>query len=160
MTDARDERGRFVAGNAGGPGRPRRAIEREYLAVISEAVTLDDWRAIVAHAVDVAKQGDDKARAWLAKYVIGDNPITLTELLARELLDVTPDVETLVKVDEISESTASKAAAWAWGERSFIERAREIQKRMAESEKAEERRAQREARKAAQTALPDDKPTV
>ena len=148
--DDRDERGRFVAGNGGGPGRPRRAIEREYLAVISEAVTLEDWRAIVAHAVEVAKQGDDKARAWLAKYVVGDNPITLTELLARELLDIDADMEALVKVDEISETPSM----FGWDNPpTFVGRAKEIKAKIAEAAaqaEQERRKAERKAQKAAQ----------
>lgn len=149
MTDDRDERGRFVAGNAGGPGRPRRAIEREYLAVISEAVSIEDWRAIVAHAVEVAKEGDDKARAWLAKFVVGDNPITLTELAARELLDIDADLEALAKVDEIS--TSSSVFAWDT-DKTLVERVRDIKARIAEQEAEAERKAKREARKAAQNA--------
>ena len=66
MSIARDEHGRFAEGNAGGPGRPRRTVERDYLAVLSEAVSLDDWRAVVARAVDDAKAGDARARDWLA----------------------------------------------------------------------------------------------
>lgn len=147
MGEDRDERGRFVAGNGGGPGRPRRAIEREYLAVISEAVSLEDWRAIVSHAVAVAKQGDDKARAWLAKYVIGDNPITLTELLARELLDIDADTEALIRVDELSETSASRL--FSISETTFVERARSIQARIAAAEATAERKAKRAARKAA-----------
>ncbi|CAG0932827.1 hypothetical protein TFLX_02782 [Thermoflexales bacterium] len=150
MSDDRDERGRFVAGNGGGPGRPRRAIEREYLAVISEAVTLDDWRAIVAHAVEVAKAGDEKARAWIAKYVIGDAPISLTELLARELLDIDPDLEVLAKVDEISETPSSFAFSTP---PTFVERVKEIKAKIARAEtqaEQERRKAERKAQKAAQ----------
>jgi hypothetical protein len=76
--------GRFAAGNAGGPGRPRRAVERDYLATLSEAVSLDDWRDIVRAAVTVAKQGDAKARDWLARHLLGENPISLTALAADE----------------------------------------------------------------------------
>lgn len=68
----RDERGRFVKGHSGGPGRPSRATERDYLAALSEAVGIDTWRDIVGRAVDDAKAGDGKARDWLAKYLIGD----------------------------------------------------------------------------------------
>jgi hypothetical protein len=47
----RDPQGRFTVGNPGGPGRPRRAVEREYLAAMSDAVSLDEWREIVKAAV-------------------------------------------------------------------------------------------------------------
>jgi hypothetical protein len=153
MSEDRDERGRFVAGNGGGPGRPRRAIEREYLAVISDSLSLEDWREVVTHAVEVAKQGDDKARAWLAKYVIGDAPIGLTELLARELLDIDPDLEVLAKVDEISEPTPPFAS---WGDPpTLVERVKSIKAKIAEQEaqaEQERRKAERKARKAAQSA--------
>ena len=92
----RDENGRFAPGNAGGPGRPRRAIEREYLAVIGEAVTLDDWRDVVARAVADAKRGDHQARAWLGKYVIGEKQ-TLSELAAKEQRGFTPEAELTAK---------------------------------------------------------------
>jgi hypothetical protein len=80
----RDQQGRFAAGNPGGPGRPRRAVEREYLAALSEAVTLDDWQEIVKTAVTAAKQGDGKARDWLCRYLLGEKPLTLTDLAADE----------------------------------------------------------------------------
>lgn len=69
--NGRDGRGRFAEGNAGGPGRARRATEREYLAALSEACPPDTWRAIVARAVADAEGGDAKAREWLASYLLG-----------------------------------------------------------------------------------------
>ena len=68
---ARDAAGRFAAGNAGGPGRPRRAIETDYLAALSDAVPMDRWRKIVERAVTDAEQGDVKAREWLGSYLAG-----------------------------------------------------------------------------------------
>ena len=66
------------------PGPPRRAVEREYLATLSEAVPLDAWREIIAAAVEKAKAGDAKARDWLARYLLGEKPMTLTDLAADE----------------------------------------------------------------------------
>lgn len=83
-TDARDERGRFARGNPGGPGRPRRTIEREYMATLGEAVTLDDWRDVVARAVADAKAGDQGARNWLAKYLLGNTPRSLHDIAKQE----------------------------------------------------------------------------
>jgi hypothetical protein len=62
--------GRFAPGWRGGPGRPRRAIEADYLAVLSEAVPMERWRAIVEKAVEQAASGDAKAREWLAGYLM------------------------------------------------------------------------------------------
>ncbi len=42
--------GKWTPGNPGGPGRPRRAIERDYLVAISEACPPETWRQIVARA--------------------------------------------------------------------------------------------------------------
>ena len=67
--DAQD--GRFLPGNPGGPGRPRRAIEADYLAALSEAVPMESWRAIIAKAVEQARDGDAKAREWLSNHLVG-----------------------------------------------------------------------------------------
>jgi hypothetical protein len=63
--------GRFAPGWRGGPGRPRRATERDYLAALGEAVTIDRWRKIVERAASNAENGDAKARDWLGSYLVG-----------------------------------------------------------------------------------------
>ena len=82
--------GRFQKGNPGGPGRPRRAVEREYLAALSDAVTPDQWRLVAEKALQDAQAGDAAARAWLAKYLLGDTTATLLELAAKEARGVNP----------------------------------------------------------------------
>ena len=67
----RAENGQFAKGNKGGPGRPRRRTEDQYLAATIGAVSLKDWREIVATAVAKAKRGDSRARQWLSDYVMG-----------------------------------------------------------------------------------------
>jgi hypothetical protein len=69
--NGRTGNGRFAVGNPGGPGRPRRATERQYLAVLADAVTLETWEAICLRAVADAKKGDAKARDWISKYLVG-----------------------------------------------------------------------------------------
>jgi hypothetical protein len=71
MGTDRDVRGRFLPGSPGGPGRPRRAVETDYLVALSEAVPLEKWREIVEPAVDQAVSGDAKAREWLGSYLAG-----------------------------------------------------------------------------------------
>jgi GNAT superfamily N-acetyltransferase len=83
---AHDERGRFAVGNPGGPGRPRRPIEREYLRALNEAVSLEDWQGVVRAAVAQAKEGDGKAREWLARYLIGDDPPSLIDLYVDDVV--------------------------------------------------------------------------
>ncbi len=72
MSTDRDSQGRFQPGNAGGPGRPRRATEREYLAALRDGCSADDWHEIVQRAVRDAKQGDHSARKWLGAYLVGE----------------------------------------------------------------------------------------
>ncbi len=41
------------------------------MGVLLEAVTLEDWRAVVNTAKTLAQSGDPQARAWLAQYLMG-----------------------------------------------------------------------------------------
>jgi len=84
VANGRNLNGTFGTGNPGGPGRPRRGVERQYLAAFAEAVSPSDWRAIIQKAAADAKAGDAKARDWLSKYLVGDEPLALVEL-AEEL---------------------------------------------------------------------------
>jgi len=85
-TDDRQGNGQFAKGNPGGPGRPRRSVEIEYLAKLSDVVTLDDFARIAERAKADAIDGDARAREWLSKYFLGANPLTLTRLAAMEAL--------------------------------------------------------------------------
>jgi hypothetical protein len=67
-----------------GPPPPRRAVERDYLAALADLVPLDTWREICQKTVDAAKAGDPKARDWLARYLIGREPMKLLALAADE----------------------------------------------------------------------------
>jgi|TARA_Y100000310_G_scaffold53034_1_gene48653 hypothetical protein len=83
----RDDKGRFAEGNSGGPGRPRRAIERDYLRTLAEACPLETWEVIVVKAVKEAVEGDEKARAWLSKYLLGNGTL-YQSLTSREKDDL------------------------------------------------------------------------
>ena len=48
-----------------------RRTEGDYMGVLLEAVTLDDWREVVNNAKAMAKSGDPQARAWLTQYLMG-----------------------------------------------------------------------------------------
>ncbi len=93
LQKGRNASGTFALGNTFGKGRPRRAVESEYLAALGNAVTLDTWGEIVKKAVEDAKAGDAKAREWVSRYVLGTEPIGLMALARRELQDITPEVE-------------------------------------------------------------------
>lgn len=53
-----------------GAGAHRRT-ESDYMGVLLDTVSLEDWRDVVVGALKLAKQGDPQARAWLAQYLVG-----------------------------------------------------------------------------------------
>ena len=73
--NGRESSGQFATGN---PGRPVRAIEAEYLGVLSERVTIEKWRRMVARA------GDHRARQWLGQYLIADHKTTNVDVTAEK----------------------------------------------------------------------------
>jgi hypothetical protein len=75
----RNGNGQFAPGNPGGPGRPRRVAERDYLVTLTEECPPETWRAICRRAVADAEKGDAKARDWLSRYLLG-NPAELPTL--------------------------------------------------------------------------------
>jgi hypothetical protein len=85
----RDARGRFGKGNPGGPGRPKRSIEQQYLDAAIGVVSITAWKAIIRKAVKQAKQGDFRGREWLGNLMMGRDPILAQKLAAeiREYLD-------------------------------------------------------------------------
>lgn len=90
LESIRDTQGRFKVGNPGGPGRPRRLVEHDYLRALTEAVPMETWQRIIATAVSKALEGDDKARAWLSRYLLGDGLPTLVRLAALEAEGIDP----------------------------------------------------------------------
>ncbi|PWH15389.1 MAG: hypothetical protein DDG58_11130 [Ardenticatenia bacterium] len=78
----RDENGRFVPGTQGGPGRPRRAVESDYLRALSDACPPEVWAEICQRAVETARRGDPIARAWLSRYLLAG--ATLSQTLTAE----------------------------------------------------------------------------
>jgi hypothetical protein len=83
----------FVRGTAA-----HRRTEGDYMGVLLDSVTLDDWRDVVTGALRAAKEGDASARAWLAQYLVGKPvgaaPTPLT-IVVRQLNGVDPIVERL-----------------------------------------------------------------
>lgn len=86
-TSERDAKGRFAKGNRGGPGRPKRDVERDYLAQVAACCPLSPFAKIVNKAVEQAIAGDHKARQWLSQYLLPD-PQTMREM-AQEAPSVT-----------------------------------------------------------------------
>lgn len=77
-----------------------RRTEGDYMAVMLEAVTLEEWRGVVTAAVTAARAGDPSARAWLAQYLVGKPsataPAPLT-IVVQQLSGRDPLVDKLAK---------------------------------------------------------------
>jgi len=107
--DGRDTAGRFAIGNPGGPGRPRRAIETDYLRMLAERLTPDAWRAIIDTAIDDAKTGDARARDWLTRYALGATPPTLWALAVADAAGITADDEIRHAIERGTMEAAERA---------------------------------------------------
>ena len=77
-----------------------RRTEGDYMSVLLEAVTLEDWRAVVSNAKSLAQAGDPQARAWLAQYLMGkasgSAPTPLT-VVVQQLNGADPLIEKLAQ---------------------------------------------------------------
>jgi hypothetical protein len=82
----RDKQGKFSAGDCGGPGRPPRAVEIDYLRVLSDACTLPEWQIICKTAIELAKKGDAKSREWISLHLLPrpDGALNLARLDAAD----------------------------------------------------------------------------
>ena len=74
----RDEKGRFLPGTAGGPGRLPMVREQLYLERLHTKVTMEDWDEIIDKALEQAREGNWRARNWLSDYCIGKDPQPIT----------------------------------------------------------------------------------
>ena len=97
----RDERGRFAKGNGGGPGRPKKTREEQYLDILLSVVTPKEWEHVCAVALSRARAGDGKAREWLGNYIIG-KPVERHELTGAEGAPIS--VEHELNADTIAEA--------------------------------------------------------
>ena len=82
-----------------GPFTHRRT-EADYMGVLLDAVTLEDWRAVVGTTVAAAKAGDPSARAWSTQYLVGKPgataPAPLT-VVVQQFAGIDPVVNALAK---------------------------------------------------------------
>ena len=79
----RQAKGKFAKGHCGGPGRPPRAVEEQYLIELRRLVPLPAWGKVVTRALADAINGNAAAREWLSKYVLPSDPVAFGELAAR-----------------------------------------------------------------------------
>ena len=69
--NGRDQGGRFVAGNPGGPGNPYGVHVARLRAAMLAAVSEQDMTAIIARLVQLAKDGDVRAIKELLDRTLG-----------------------------------------------------------------------------------------
>lgn len=77
-----------------------RRTEGDYMGVLLDTVTLNDWRSVVNGALQAAKAGDPQARNWLAQYLIGrpeGKAPTPMNIAVQQLSGADPLVEKLAK---------------------------------------------------------------
>lgn len=60
------------------------------MRALSDVLTLDAWRDICETAINSARDGDAKAREWVARYALGDSPTTIHALAVMETHDLQP----------------------------------------------------------------------
>ena len=92
---ARKKQQELIRGHAA-----HRRTEGDYMGVLLEAVTLDDWRAVIINAKTQAKAGDAQARAWLAQYLMGKpagNAPTPLTVVVQQLNGADPLIERLTR---------------------------------------------------------------
>lgn len=78
----RNSKGQFTAGNAGGPGRPKRQVEGSYIAATLGTVSKNDWCKIVEKIKQKALRGDMTAARFLSDLLVdrGEVDARLTAL--------------------------------------------------------------------------------
>ena len=92
---ARRKQSELIRGHA-----THRRTEGDYMGVLLDTVTLDDWRAVVNNAKTLAQAGDPQARSWLAQYLMGkaagSAPTPLT-VVVQQLNGADPLIEKLAQ---------------------------------------------------------------
>lgn len=100
-----------------------RRTEGDYMGVLLEAVTLDDWRAVVNNAKTLAQAGDSQARAWLAQYLmgkpVGSAPTPLT-VVVQQLNGADPLIDKLAQKAIHSVKFPDSESGWKDGIRALV----------------------------------------
>jgi len=82
-----------------GPVKHRRT-ESDYMSILLDVVTLEEWRTVVEAALTAARDGDARARNWLAQYLVGKSGTTASaplEIVSRQVSGRDPLVEAIAQ---------------------------------------------------------------
>jgi len=100
-----------------------RRTEGDYMSVLLEAVTLDDWRAVVNNTKAMAKSGDPQARAWLAQYLMGKpagNAPTPLTVVVQQLNGADPLIDKLAREAIHSAKFPDSERGWKDGIKALV----------------------------------------
>jgi len=100
-----------------------RRTEGDYMGVLLEAVTLEDWRAVVNNAKSLAQAGDPQARVWLAQYLMGkptSNAPTPLTVVVQQLNGADPLIDKLAQKAIHSVKFPDSESAWKDGIRALV----------------------------------------
>ncbi len=115
---ARKKQPELIRGHAA-----HRRTEGDYMGVLLDAVTLDDWRAVVNNAKTLAQAGDPQARAWLAQYLMGkpagSAPTPLT-VVVQQLNGADPLIDKLAQKAIHSVKFPDSEDGWKDGIRALV----------------------------------------
>ena len=115
---ARKKQADLIRGHAA-----HRRTEGDYMGVLLEAVTLDDWRDVVNNAKAAAKAGDSQARAWLAQYLMGkpagSAPTPLT-VVVQQLNGADPLIDKLAQKAIHSVKFPDSESGWKDGIKALV----------------------------------------
>ena len=115
---ARKKQQELIRGHAA-----HRRTESDYMGVLLETVTLDDWRAVVSSARTLAQAGDAQARAWLAQYLMGkpagSAPTPLT-VVVQQLNGTDPLIDKLAREAIHSVKFPDSERGWKDGIRALM----------------------------------------
>lgn len=73
----RDDRGRFAAGNKGGPGNPFARKVAGLRSAVLDALSPDDLKEIIRRMIEAAKEGDVAAARIVLAYTVGKPAATV-----------------------------------------------------------------------------------
>ena len=100
-----------------------RRTEGDYMSVLLEAVTLEDWRAVVNNAKTLVQAGDAQARSWLAQYLMGkpagNAPSPMT-VVVQQLNGADPLIEKLTREAIHSVKFPDSDRGWKDGIRALV----------------------------------------
>ena len=111
--EVRGADGRFVKGNAGGPGRPRRNAQERYYDAVLTKVSAEDLGDVLASLVEAGKKGDTKAAGLLLRHFLPKgkdlmSSLTLTECTGEGASATVPEAHSESAARIVSTSPPTK----------------------------------------------------